>query len=74
MEAPTTPRSNRVTAVFQDATLVAFDLDPEASLGELAAQIGKAGRSHGGLFLPVHIRLATGRGRRRPSFGPRRLH
>jgi hypothetical protein len=51
-------RSNRVTAVFQDATLLAFDLNPETSLGDLAVQIGKLARLHGGLFLPVHVRLA----------------
>jgi hypothetical protein len=53
---------NRVTAVFQDATLLDFDLDPETSLGELAVKVGKIARPRGGLFLPVHVRLAAGRG------------
>jgi hypothetical protein len=35
MAAPTEPQSNRVTALFRDATLLAFNLDPEMSLGEL---------------------------------------
>jgi hypothetical protein len=46
-------RANRVTALFHDATLLAFDLHPDTSLGELAAQIAKAAEPHGGLFLPV---------------------
>jgi len=60
MVTPTTLRLNRVTAAFRDATLLAFDLDPETSLGELAVQIGKAARPHGGLFLPVQVQLAAG--------------
>jgi hypothetical protein len=60
METSTTPRSNRVTAVFQDATLLAFDLNPETSLGELAVRIGDVARPHGGLVLPVHVQLAAG--------------
>jgi hypothetical protein len=62
MNVQAAPRSNRVMAVFQDATLVAFDLDPETSLGELAAHIGKAARLYGGLSLPVEVRLAAGLG------------
>ena len=62
MGAPKVLRSNRVRAVFQDATFLDFDLTPETSLGELAAKIGKIARPRGGLCLPVHVRLAAGRG------------
>jgi hypothetical protein len=60
MAAPTEPQSNRVTALFRDATLLAFNLDPEMSLGELAVRIGSAARPHGGLLLPVYVQLAAG--------------
>jgi hypothetical protein len=55
------PRSNRVTAVFQDATMRAFDLDRETTFGELAEEIGKLANFHGGLFLPVQVQMGQGR-------------
>jgi hypothetical protein len=58
MDLTTAPRSNRVTALFQDATLLAFDLDPDTSLGELAVHIGEAAGPHGALFLPIYVRIA----------------
>jgi hypothetical protein len=61
MRQPTETRSNRVRAVFQDATMLAFDLGNDATFGQLAERIGDLSRFHGGLFLPVHVRLAPGR-------------
>jgi hypothetical protein len=61
MRKPKTTQSNRVRAVFQDATLLAFDLGRETTLGQLAEQISNLARFHGGLFLPVYVRLAPGR-------------
>jgi hypothetical protein len=49
-------QSNRVSAVFQDATMLVLDLDREATLGELAEEIGELAKFHGGLFLPVRVR------------------
>jgi hypothetical protein len=62
MDVPTAPRANRVTVVFQDATLLAFDLDPDTSFGELAEQIGETAELHGGLFLPVYVQLVPTKG------------
>jgi hypothetical protein len=61
MHQPTATRSNRVTAVFQDATMLAFDLCRDTTFGQLAERIGNLARLHGGLFLPVHVSLASGR-------------
>ena len=61
MRKPATTRSNRVRAVFRDATMLAFDLGRETTLGQLAEQICNLAQFHGGLFLPVHVRLAPGR-------------
>jgi hypothetical protein len=61
MLAQTAPRSNQVRAVFQDATMFAFDLDRETTFGQLAEEIEKLAECHGRLFLPVHVRLARGR-------------
>jgi hypothetical protein len=58
MHEPAAPRSNRVRAVFQDATMLAFDSGRETTLGQLAEQLGKLAEFHGGLFLPVQVRLA----------------
>jgi hypothetical protein len=58
MDMRTASRLNRVTAMFQDATTLAFDLSRETSLGELAVRIGELASPHGGLSLPVHVRLA----------------
>jgi hypothetical protein len=58
MHAQPVLRSNRVSAVFQDATMLVMDLDREATLGQLAEEIGELAKFHGGLFLPVHVRLA----------------
>jgi hypothetical protein len=44
--------------VFQDATMFAFDLGGETTLGQLAERVCNMARFHGGLFLPVHVRLA----------------
>jgi hypothetical protein len=57
MQRQAIPRSNRVRAVFQDTTMRAFDLDREATFGELAEKIGKLANFHGGLFLPVQVQL-----------------
>ena len=61
MHRPTETQSNRVRAIFQDATMLAFDFGHDATLGQLAEKIGNLSRFHGGLFLPVHVRLAPGR-------------
>jgi hypothetical protein len=62
MHAQAAPRSNQVRAIFQDATLLAFNLDRETTFGQLAEQIGKLAKFHGGLFLPVRVRLAPRHG------------
>jgi hypothetical protein len=62
MHAQAASPSNRVRAVFQDATMLAFDLDHETTLAQLAERIGELAEFHGGLYLPVHVRLARGYG------------
>jgi hypothetical protein len=47
--------------MFRDATMVAFDLAGDATLGQLAERIGRLARLHGGLFLPVQVRLEPAR-------------
>jgi hypothetical protein len=46
--------------VFKDATILAFDLSRDTTLGQLAEKIWKLARFHGGLVVPVHVRLALG--------------
>jgi hypothetical protein len=60
MPRPATYWPNQVRAVFQDATMLAFDSDRSTTLGQLAEEIGKLAEFHGGLYLPVHVRLARG--------------
>jgi hypothetical protein len=36
--------------------MLVLDLDREATLGQLAEEIGELAKFHGGLFLPVHVR------------------
>lgn len=47
---------NRVMAVFQDAAL-AFNMPREATLEELAEELGALGEIYGGLPLYVDVRL-----------------
>ena len=61
MHNRTTARPNRVRATFRDATMIAFDLAGDATLGQLAETIGKLAQRHGGLFLPVYVRLEPAR-------------
>ena len=49
---------NRVMAVFLDAAL-AFNLPPDATLAELAEELGALGEIYGGLPLYVDVRLAA---------------
>jgi hypothetical protein len=41
--------------------MIAFDLAGDATLGQLAETIGKLAQRHGGLFLPVYVRLEPAR-------------
>jgi hypothetical protein len=52
------PPQNRVMAVFVDAAL-AFNLAPDATLAELAEELGALGEIYGGLPLYVDVRLAA---------------
>ena len=61
MHKPAATQSNKVRAVFKDATILAFDLSRDTTLGQLAEKIGNMARFHGGLFVPVQVRLALGR-------------
>jgi hypothetical protein len=47
---------SRVTAIFEEAAL-AFNLPRDATLEELAAELGALGEIYGGLPLYVDIRL-----------------
>lgn len=47
---------SRVMAVFEQAAL-SFDLPREATLGELAEELGALGEIYGGLPLYVDVRL-----------------
>ena len=67
MHKPAATQSNKVRAVFKDATILAFDLSRDTTLGQLAEKIWKLARFHGGLVVPVHVRLALG-----PSIAPGR--
>lgn len=49
-------QSSRVMAVFQHAAL-AFNLPREATLAELAEELGALGEIYGGLPLYVDVRL-----------------
>jgi hypothetical protein len=51
-----TEQKSRVMAVFQEAAL-AFNLPREATLGDLAEELGALGEIYGGLPLYVDIRL-----------------
>ena len=55
----TTSRANRVRALCQDETTLAFDFDHDTTLGQLALRLGTLAVPHGGLVLPVEVRLAT---------------
>ena len=61
MRKSATTRSSRVRAVFQDATMLAFDLSRDTTLGQLAEHIANLAQGHGGLFLPVLVRLTPNR-------------
>jgi hypothetical protein len=56
-DAARTP-PNRVMAVFSEAAL-AFNLPPDATLAELAEELGALGEIYGGLPLYVDVRLAA---------------
>jgi hypothetical protein len=49
-------RPSRVMAVFQEAAL-SFNLPREATLGDLAEELGALGKIYGGLPLYVDVRL-----------------
>jgi hypothetical protein len=49
---------NRVMAVFSEAAL-AFNLPPDATLAELAEELGALGEIYGGMPLYVDVRLAA---------------
>ena len=57
MRQPKVIQSNRVTAVFQDATMLAFDLRLDTTFGQLAERIGNLARLHGGLSCRYMCRL-----------------
>ena len=61
MRKPASTKSNRVKAMFKDATILAFDFARDITFGQLAEKIGNMARFHGGLFVPVQVRLAVGR-------------
>jgi hypothetical protein len=50
------PQPNRVMAVFEEAAL-AFNLPPEATLGELVEELDALGAIYGGMPLYVDVRL-----------------
>jgi hypothetical protein len=56
MRDKATEQQSRVMAVFQDAAL-AFNLPREATLADLAEELGALGEIYGGLPLYVDIRL-----------------
>jgi hypothetical protein len=65
-------QSNRVSALCQDETLLTFTCERYTTLGQLAERLGMLAIPHGGLSLPVQVRLAAGqkkraRGCRRPT-------
>lgn len=49
---------NRVTAIFQHARM-SFDIEPEATLAQLAERLSVLGEIHGGLPLSVDVRVAV---------------
>ena len=51
---------NRVTAMFQHATL-SFDIERGATLGQLAERLSMLSEFHGGLPLSVDVRVAVDR-------------
>ena len=51
---------NRVTAIFQHATL-SFELAREATLEQLAEQLSMLSELHGGLPLSVDVRVPVDR-------------
>ena len=53
-------KPNRVAAVFKEAALF-FDLSRGATLAQLAERLGSLGEIHGGLLLPVRVRVAAER-------------
>jgi len=61
MRKPASTQSNRAKATFKDFTILAFDLGRDTTFGQLAEKIGNMARFHGGLFVPVQVRLAVGR-------------
>jgi hypothetical protein len=60
MRKPASTKFNRVKAMFKDATIPAFNFGQDTTLGQLAEKIGNMARFHGGLFVPVQVRLAVG--------------
>jgi hypothetical protein len=58
--SPSNPAlANRVLAFCQDATLLAFTFDRDATLGQLAERLGTLATRHGGLSRQVQVRLAA---------------
>jgi hypothetical protein len=60
MSHKTAQQLNRVTAVFEDAA-ISFYTVRETTLAQLAEQLGALGQIHGGLLLPVNVRVAPER-------------
>jgi hypothetical protein len=47
---------NRVTAMFR-GTALSFDVTGDTTLAQLAERLGALGEIHGGLLLPVNVRV-----------------
>jgi hypothetical protein len=60
MEYKPAQQPNRVTAMFQHATL-SFDIERGVTLGQLAEQLSMLSERHGGLPLSVDVRVAVDR-------------
>lgn len=56
MSSTTRQQSSRVTAIFEDAAL-AFNLRRDATLEELAEELGALGERYGGPPLYVDVKL-----------------
>jgi hypothetical protein len=71
MVAATASQSNRVLAFCQDATLLAFTCERDTTLGQLAERLDMLAISHGGLSLPVRVKLGASQRRERERRRPR---
>jgi hypothetical protein len=60
MDCKPAQHANRVTAMFQNATL-SFDIERGATLEQLAEQLSMLSEIHGGLPLSVDVRVPVDR-------------